>query len=215
MLFWQRALKVLLLSITIGVSSRSAIGHEHEFGISIQPEFLALPAISDTAQDHTISLGVGGGLGFEYYVAQYLALVLSNSYAHSVVQSKISPTVKFDRLGDYTFNQDGFLSLLGLRLESPSWWLPVSFFLKLAGGFAVLIQTNGQLLDANNQAYDFTFPTSVNVKPVISIGNGFFVRVADQIRFNTEFSVELLPIQPVLVGFGVSLGITFLFFGGH
>jgi len=96
MLFWQRALKVLLLSITIGVSSRSAIGHEHEFGISIQPEFHALPAISDTAQDHTTSFGFGP-LGFEYYLAQYLWLTvfhpifeaLDHAHAQSIVHRDI------------------------------------------------------------------------------------------------------------------------------
>ena len=204
---WGIALVLGVVTLT----GAEAHAHRFELGITLEPTFSGLPAVADDNSIPTLALGAGGGLGIEFMPTKYLAIVSHFSYAHPVTQSRIGRATFGLNTGDYYFSQAGVLGRLGLRIETPTWWLPVQFFLEAGAGAALLIQDKRQLVDDRGTPYEIPLPTLVKVSPLIALSSGMFIRAAEHVRFNVDGSLYLLPGRRLGVGFGITLGITFIF----
>lgn len=210
-MLWFRALLVVAVLVA-GLVPGTASAHRYEMGISIEPAILALPAVADENTKSTLSFGGGGGLGIEYYVLGNLALVVRGGYAHAFATSHIGAATFDRRQGNYYFQQSAGYAFGGLRLETPSHWLPVTFFVSALAGIAILPQTQRQLLDDAGRDYGLNLPDVIKPVPAISASIGLSGRVTNQIRLQFEPTMYLFPVKPVLIGFGFTIGITFLFF---
>ncbi|MCC6805798.1 MAG: hypothetical protein IT381_00110 [Deltaproteobacteria bacterium] len=216
MISFRSWIQALLTAATLVAWSGSASAHQREFGISIQPAFAGFPAVADPNSQPGLALTAGGGIGLEFYPLKYMAIVSRLAYTHALTtttigQATFNNEAGFPRTGDYYFKQSTAFASLGLRLETPSWWLPVQFHIGVGGGFALSIQTERKLL-ADGQDLRIPLNDIVKVAPIIPVTTGLFVRVASQVRFDLDGTLFVFPQNPVLVGFGITLALTFLFY---
>ncbi len=206
------AFNLVFLSVSLG-----ALGHVEahplEVGISIEPTFGGIPAIADDNSSATLALCAGGSLGIEFMPVKYLSITTRLAYVYPVVESLIGQATFSNRTGNYYFTQSAAFALAGLRLETPIWWLPVQFTIGAQGGVALLIQDKRELRNTAGVTYEIDLPTLVRPAPMVSLSAGLMGRVTDHVRLHAEGSAYLMPLGRVLVGFGVTLGLTFLFFG--
>lgn len=186
--------------------------HPFEFGVSIEPQFVGLPAVADDGSIPTLSFTAGGAIGIEFMPVKYLSLTSRLAYTHPVVESRIGQATFSNRTGDYFFSQAAAFALAGLRLETPTWWIPVQFFVGAQGGLALFIQDKRELRNSAGVAFEIPLPTIVKPTALVALSGGLYGRVSGNVRLNAEGTVFLVPTNRVLVGFGVTLGITFLFF---
>ncbi len=209
MLLLRSALTITLVAV---VAPDAAWAHRFEMGISIEPALMVLPAVAEENTKSTLALGGGGGLGIEYHVLNNLALVVRGGYAQAFATSQIGQATFSRRSGNYYFQQSAGYAFGGLRLETPSSWMPIALFVSAMGGISVLPQTQRKLLDEFEKDYGLALTDIIKPLPTIAISVGLSGRVTNQIRLQVEPVLYLFPVKPVLVGFGVTLGITFLFF---
>ena len=207
---------VLLTSIAVLAWPQRASAHRREFGISIQPAFCGFPAVADANSIPSVALTAGGGIGLEFYPLKYFSVVFRVGYTHALATSTIGEATfnneaGFPRKGDYSFKQSTAFSSLSLRLETPPWWIPVQFHISAGAGAALLIQTERKLVAGGT---DLRIPLGdiFKVSPIIPFTTGLFIRVSSQVRFDLDGTVFMFPQRPVLVGFGITLGLTFLFY---
>lgn len=74
------------------------------------------------------------------------------------------------------------------------------------------MQQNRALYDDRGVPFGLTLPDIVQSVPALSFSAGVSHRVSNLIRLNAEPTLYLLLSNPTRVGFGLTLGITFLFF---
>jgi hypothetical protein len=209
----RRSIVLGLVAVAI-IWPAAASAHKYELGISIEPAFFALPAVANENTKNTLALSAGGGLGFECYVLNELAVIVRGGYTHAFATSLIGEATftngTMTRTGNYYFQQSAAYASGGVRLETPSYWLPVSFFASVTGGVVFLPQTQRVLIDAvtGNSA----LPDTLKILPTVVASVGVAVRVTNQIRLQAEPLLYIVPVAPVLVGYGASIGITFLFY---
>ena len=196
----------------LGATALPALAHPYELGITIEPTIVGLPAFADRKSIPTTAIAAGGGLGFEFSPLKYLSITSRLAYAHGLTESHVGQATFVNRTGEYYFSQDAAYAVAGLRIETPTWFLPVQFFAEAQGGVAVLIQDQQQLIGPTGP-YTAHFTTIVQTEPLIGFSGGMFGRVTDHVRLNAEGTAFLMPVGRTLVGFGFTLGITFLFFG--
>ena len=203
----------LLVALVCALPASTAHAHRYELGISLEPAIIALPAVADQASKNTLAPAAGGGIALEYYALEPLAIVVRGGYVQAFGDSLIGEATFSNRTGNYYFQQSAGYALAGLRLETPSLWLPVSFFVSGLGGVAVLSQTQRQLLEeGTGRDFGLGLGDMVRPMPMITASIGISGRVTNQIRLNAEPAAFIFPLKPVVVGVGATIGITFLFY---
>lgn len=198
--------------VLVLASAARAHAHPFEMGISIEPTFVGMPAVADEGSIPTLAFAAGGALSFEFAPTKYLSLISRLAYTHPVGESQIGQATFANRTGNYFFSQASAFVLGGLRLETPSWWLPLQFTLSGSAGVALLIQDKRELRNSESVTYEISLPANVRPAPLVALASGVQMRVSEHVRLNAEGTAYLLPVKQLLVGFGVNLGITFLFF---
>ena len=136
----KQAMSLIAVAIILGSAAVPAFAHPFELGITIEPSIAGLPAFADSKSIPTTAITAGGGVGFEFAPLKYLALTTRVAYVHALSDSKIGEASIGTLKGTYYVSQDAAYALVGVRLETPIWWIPVQFFLSPQGGIAILIQ---------------------------------------------------------------------------
>jgi hypothetical protein len=209
----RKALLFALASVSFLAAARPACAFRDEIGISIEPTLVVLPAVADQSTKSTLVPAGGGSLSIEYSILHELAVVVRGGYVQAFGDSLIGQTTIQGRPGNYYFQQNSGWALGGLRLETPRYWMPVSLFASALGGVFVLDQTSRALKEiGTGNDFGFDLADIVKTVPAMSVSVGLSGRVSHQIRLQVEPTLYMFLLKPVLVGFGLTAGITFLFY---
>lgn len=198
----------------------NAHAFKRELGFSIEPMFLAFPAIAPPdstglslqTPNSTLTLSPAAAFGLEFYPLNYLGVVFHGGYAFAVVDTLIGEASFDNRTGSYWFRQSMAFGLLGVRIETPHYWTPVTFGFSLQGGVGLLIHTDTELRNMAGAKLRASPPSGIQPVPIIALSSPVSGRVTEQIRLGVEPTMYIVPTNPVRVGFGVSLNLAFFFF---
>lgn len=212
---------ILVLASLLSVAApRDAFAFRRELGFSIEPMFLAFPAVAPPdssgvalqTQNSVLTPSPAAAFSLEYYPLNYLSVVFRGGYAFAVVDTLIGEATFDNRTGDYWFRQSMGFGMLGVRIETPHYWTPVTFGFSAQAGLGLLIHTDTELRNAAGAKLRASPPTGVVPVPIIALSGPISGRVSEQVRLGVEPTLFLVPTNPVRVGFGVSLSLAIFFF---
>jgi len=190
-----------------------AQAHKYELGVQIQLSFTGLPAQAAENGANVLGLALGGGLGVEYHFADDFALVTRVAYNHALGDTFVGRATFNTITGRYIFQQHLGLALLGVRAETPPYWMPLTLGIAAYGGVGLFIHTARELRsEKEDLAYDITLGDTFTPLPVVAVSGFIGKRVAKLVRLGIEPTLYLTPIPPVRIGFGLAAELTFLFF---
>jgi hypothetical protein len=187
-----------------------AFAHKRELGFTLEPTLALQQALGQNRT--TLAAAAGPGLGLEYHFLNDFAVTLRGAYVHALNLSEIDGATVTRRTGTYEFRQNGGFVMAGVRAETPSHLFPFSFFGSLQAGAFSTEQRDRKLRDPDGRDFGLGLTTLRTTMAMFAVSGGISYRVLSQVRIQAEPAFYVFAGPKVLVGFGLTLGVTILVF---
>ncbi|MCC6811256.1 MAG: hypothetical protein IT381_27750 [Deltaproteobacteria bacterium] len=198
--------------LACGVAASAEAAHAREIGFSFEPTFLALPAIANEATQPVMTMMPAASLSLEFAPVNNLVILIRGAYGFAVLESQIGQATIDNRTGQYWFRQSTALAFGGLRLETPSHWMPCTLGIGAMAGAGIFIQTDRDLRNDAGISYNRNLTPLIRPTPILGVSAFIAGRIWHQIRLGAEPTLYVVFSNPVSIGFGINLSLSFLFF---